>query len=47
MTANEFDNLCASLLIAPSVALENENVREALKERKPIKEIRHILETEF
>jgi hypothetical protein len=30
MTSNEFNNLCQSHAIDPSIALENDNIREAL-----------------
>ena len=33
MTQNEFVSLCEKYGVAPSVALENESVREALKAR--------------
>ena len=35
MTRNQFDALCSSFLIAPEVALECQEVREALAARNP------------
>lgn len=35
MTRNQFAALCSSFLIAPSVALECQEVREALAARNP------------
>jgi hypothetical protein len=47
MTANSFAALCASLLIEPGIALENETVCEALRRRASESEMKAILETEF
>ena len=47
MTQNQFIILCNELLIEPSIALENENILQALRDRKPIETIKTILETEF
>ena len=46
MTANEFNQLCQSHLIAPSIALENENFIEALEVRDDEK-VEQVLTTEF
>ena len=46
MTKTEFQMLCGEYLIEPSLALENENIREALRQRDA-KQVKHILETEF
>lgn len=47
MTQNQFILLCNELLIDPSIALENDNILRALRDRKPIEQIKTILETEF
>jgi len=47
MTQNQFIILCNELFIEPSIALENENILQALRDRKPIETIKTILETEF
>ena len=47
MTKTQFILLCNELLIAPSIALENDNILQALRDRKPIQTIKTILETEF
>jgi hypothetical protein len=47
MTKNEFALLCGEYLIDPAIALENEKIVAALKEKKPAAEIRRLLETEF
>jgi hypothetical protein len=47
MTQNQFILLCNELLIEPSIALENENILQGLRDRKPIEQIKTILETEF
>lgn len=46
MTQREFYDLCTSYLIFPLIALENENLREALKQRDDEK-VKEILENEF
>jgi hypothetical protein len=47
MTQNQFILLCNELLIEPSIALENDNIVQALRDRKPIETIKTILQTEF
>ena len=47
MTKNEFADLCSELLIAPEIALENENVCAALRAVADASEVRAILESEF
>ena len=46
MTKTDFQMLCGEYLIEPSLALENENIREALRQRDA-EQVKHILETEF
>ena len=46
MKTTEFFTLCAELLIAPAIALENENLRAALRARDD-KEVRRILMEDF
>jgi len=46
MTKTEFQMLCGEYLIEPSVALENEKICEALRQRDD-EQVKHILETEF
>ena len=46
MTKTDFQMLCSEYLIDPSLALENENIREALRQRDA-EQVKHILETEF
>lgn len=46
MTQREFYDLCTERLIFPLAALENENLREALRQRDDEK-VKQILETEF
>ena len=46
MTKNEFAAMCGDLLISPAVALENENIRQALKNGESA-EVRDLLENEF
>lgn len=46
MTANEFAAECAARTIDPAVALENENIRNALRLRDDAK-VRQILDAEF
>lgn len=46
MTRNEFAVLCGKYLIHPSIALENEAIREALARRND-DEIERILREEF
>jgi hypothetical protein len=41
-----FFALCCELTIGPAIALENEHVRQALREERSTNEIRKILETE-
>ena len=47
MTKNQFALLCAIRFIDPSMALENENIVEALQNGGDIQEIEEILENEF
>ena len=47
MTKTQFILLCNEYLIEPSFALENENILQALRDRKPLETIKTILETEF
>ena len=46
MTQNQFAALCEELTIDPAIALENENVVEALKE-KDDEAVERILKEEF
>lgn len=46
MTKNEFAALCAEHTIDPAVALENENIVEALR-NKDDAEVKRILKEEF
>ena len=46
MTQNEFLWLCNQALVHPSIALENENIVKALKE-KNIDKVKVILREEF
>ena len=46
MTQTEFQMLCGEYLIEPNMALENENICEALRQRDA-EQVKHILETEF
>ena len=46
MTANQFAVLCGIYCIDPHVALENEELREALKARDD-KKVERILKTQF
>jgi hypothetical protein len=43
----EFDNICESLGIYPSVALENENVVKAIKAKKSVEEVTEIIKEEI
>lgn len=47
MTKNQFASLCAIRHIDPSIALENENIIEALENGGDVQEIEEILENEF
>jgi hypothetical protein len=47
MTQNEFILLCNEYMIEPSIALENDSIVKALRDRKPIETIKTLLETEF
>jgi hypothetical protein len=47
MTKNQFNSLCAIRYIDPSMALENENIIEALQNGGDVQEIEEILENEF
>lgn len=46
MTRREFYDLCTQYLIFPLQALENENIKQALRERDDEK-VKQILENEF
>lgn len=46
MTKTEFMILCGEYLIEPNIALENENICEALRQRDD-EQVKHILENEF
>lgn len=46
MTADEFLALCEEQTVAPEVALENERIREALKQRDD-DAVKMLLVTEF
>ncbi len=46
MTTDEFARACAERYIDPNIALENENVKQALRERDDNKVIK-LLEEEF
>lgn len=46
MTRLEFISLCGELLINPDLALENEKIKEALKNRDD-KAVKNLLKTEF
>jgi len=46
MTKTEFMILCGEYLIEPCLALENENICEALRKRD-VEQVRQILENEF
>jgi hypothetical protein len=47
MTKTQFILLCNELLIEPSIALENDNILQALLDKQPIEQLKTILETEF
>lgn len=46
MTKTEFQILCGEYLIEPSMALENENICKALRQRDA-EQVKQILENEF
>ena len=46
MTQTEFQILCGEYLIEPNMALENENICDALRQRDA-EQVKRILETEF
>ena len=46
MTANQFQALCGEMLVDPALALENEDIREALRNRDD-EQVKELLETEF
>ena len=46
MTKNEFNALCGKYLIAPEIALDNDDLQMALTERND-NEVERILKTEF
>jgi len=47
MTASHFAALCAIRYIDPAIALENENIIEALENGACTQEIEELLENEF
>ena len=46
MTKTEFMIICGEYMIEPSLALENENIRKAIKENDG-EQVKAILENEF
>ena len=46
MTANQFSIICGELLIDEGIALENQNIIQALKQRNN-NEVIELLKTEF
>lgn len=46
MTANQFSIICGKLLIDEGIALENQNIVKALKQRND-KKVIELLKTEF
>ena len=46
MTITKFETLCGELLIDPALALENEEVRDALA-RRDDDQVEDLLKTEF
>ena len=46
MTKTEFMIICGEYMVEPSLALENENIRQALQERDN-EQVKTILENEF
>lgn len=46
MTMTTFETLCGELLIDPSLALENDSIRDALASRDDAR-VKEILETEY
>lgn len=46
MSRNQFDALCSKYLIDPAIALENEEIVEALKAKDDAK-VEQILKTQF
>jgi hypothetical protein len=46
MTQTQFQILCGEYLIEPNIALENENICEALRQRD-VDQVKQILENEF
>ncbi len=47
MTATEFALLCGLCLIDPAIAVENEKIAEALRDRRGDDVILELLQTEF
>lgn len=47
MKESTFIILCNSLLIHPDIALENEEIRQALKDRKTTEQIKQVLINNF
>ena len=46
MTRTEFMIICGEYMIEPSIALENENIRQALQDRDG-EQVKTILENDF
>lgn len=46
MTRTEFMIICGEYMIEPSIALENENIRQALQDRDD-EQVKTILENDF
>jgi hypothetical protein len=47
MRESTFIILCNSLLIHPNIALENEEIKQALRDRQTTKQIKQILINNF
>jgi len=47
MTKLQFLALCGELLIDPALALENENVCQALRDRRSFEDVRAVIMSEF
>lgn len=46
MTRNQFMEMCVERMIDPSIALENDNIKEALR-NKDNEAVKNILDMEF
>ena len=46
MTADRFAELCSAELVAPSIAIENESIREALADRDDAR-VEELIKSEF